>query len=431
MLGSAAQNVIMLSDSVLLYHLGEVEFAAIGFAGVFYIAVAAVGWAFSRGGQIMIARRMGEQNPGAIGHTFHAMFYFELALACLMFAFMRFVAPSLFASFLDHSPEVLKLSLEYLDYRSYGIFFSYTGVSLIALYTGMARTNFILIDTIILAVVNLVLNYGLIFGHFGLPAMGIAGSGLASTIAEMVAFVIFVAWMLRDRDTWRYRIFEVEKPDFPLIKKQLQVSLPVVAQAVVGQGSWVLFFAMVENLGERPLAVSNLVRTVFLCLSIPAWGFASGINTLVSNIIGQGKPELVLPAALKTGWLCWLVTMGISLPVVLFPQTFLYPFFGKADMDASLIEEARPIFFIVLGILTLFSFGGVFVNAVSGTGATKSGLKMQAIVVAIYLGYVWWVTNCTSLSVTWVWFAEVIYWLSMLCLVGWYLASGRWHGTEV
>lgn len=431
MLGSAAQNVIALSDSVLLYHLSESDFAAIGFVGVFYIAIAAMGWGFSRGGQIMIARRMGEQNPEAVGSTFHAMFYFELALAFIMFLFMKLAAPWLFSIALDHSPEVLKKSLEYLHWRSYGIFFSYCGVAIIALYTGIARTTFILVDTIILAVVNLALNYCLIFGKFGFPAMGIAGSGLASTIAEIVAFAIFVIYMLYDRDAWRFRIFHYEKPNFPLIRKQLELSLPVVAQTVLGQGSWVVFFAMVENLGERPLAVSNLARTVFLCLSIPAWGFSSGINTMVSNLLGQGRQELVIKAAMKTGWLCWLVTMAISLPVVFFPKTILYPLFGRADLDMSLMQEAQPIFYVLLGILTLFAFGGVFVNAVSGTGATGTGLKMQAIVVSLYLGYVFWVTHYTQLPLTFVWFGEIIYWLSMLLIVAWYLRSGLWRGRDV
>ena len=73
MLGSAAQNVIALSDAFLLFHRGEVEFAAIGFVGVFYITIAAIGYSFSRGGQIMIARRMGEGRPDKVGHTFHTM----------------------------------------------------------------------------------------------------------------------------------------------------------------------------------------------------------------------------------------------------------------------------------------------------------------------------------------------------------------------
>ena len=59
MLGSAAQNVIALSDSVFLYHLSETDFASIGFVGVFYLVVAAIGYGFSRGGQIMIPRVRG------------------------------------------------------------------------------------------------------------------------------------------------------------------------------------------------------------------------------------------------------------------------------------------------------------------------------------------------------------------------------------
>ncbi|MBC7778004.1 MAG: polysaccharide biosynthesis C-terminal domain-containing protein, partial [Phycisphaerae bacterium] len=223
MLGSAAQNVIALSDAVLLYHKGEVEFAAMGFVGVFYITIAAIGFAFSRGGQIMIARRMGEGKPGAVGHTFHTMLIFELALAAIMWAFMRFGTEWFFQFFLEHSPEVYKKSLEYIHYRSYGVFFSYGGVALIALYTGIARPGIILASTLLLAVVNLVLNYALIFGKFGLPEMGIGGSGLASSIAEGVAFVGFVTYMIFDKKNREQRIFKMPKPDWPMTKQQLRI----------------------------------------------------------------------------------------------------------------------------------------------------------------------------------------------------------------
>jgi Na+-driven multidrug efflux pump len=362
-----------------------------------------------------------------------------------MFLVMQFLAPWIFAQFLNHSPEVLKKSLEYLHFRSFGIFFSYAGLALIALYTGVARTNFVLVDTIILAVVNLLLNYCLIFGKFGFPEMGIAGSGLASTIAEILAFFVFVIYAFWDCEIseklrkktnsnhflWKKSIFRFEFPDFKLIKKLLEISLPVAAQAALGQGSWVVFFAMIENLGERSLAVSNLARTVFLCLSIPAWGYASGVNTLISNLLGQNRPEMVIRAALKTGRLCWVTTMFFALPVVFFPQTLLYPVFGKADLDMSLMVEAQPIFYVLLVVLTLFSFGGVLVNAVSGTGATAAGLKMQILVIGIYLGYVYYITHFTKLPLAAAWFGEAIYWLVMLIVVGFYLWKGNWRVVKI
>jgi putative MATE family efflux protein len=425
MLGSAAQNVIALSDAVLLYHLGEVEFAAIGFVGVFYITIAAIGYSFSRGGQIMIARRMGEGRPEAVGHTFHTMLLFELILALLMWAFMHYGTPWFFQLFLEHSPKIYEKALEYIHYRSYGIFFSYAGVALISLYTGIARPAIILLDTLVLAIVNLVLNYGLIFGAFGLPAMGIGGSGLASSIAEGVAFVIFVVFMVFDRKNRPLRIFTWPEPDWPMTRQQLGISLPVVMQAAVGQGSWVFFFGMVENLGERALAVSNLARTVYLLLSIPLWGFSSGVNTLVSNLIGQGRREDVLSAAWKTGKLCWFVTMVMAIPLLLFPQQMLYPLLGKSDM--SLIGETQPIFYLMLGILTMATFGAVLMNTLSGTGATLLGLRLQFMTVAVYLTYIYIIVNVAHLGLIWVWSSELVYWLFMITLVVYFLRSKRWH----
>lgn len=429
MLGSAAQNVIALSDAVLLYHRGEVEFAAIGFVGVFYITVAAIGFGFSRGGQIMIARRMGEGRPAAVGHVFHTMLLSELSLAVLMWAFMQFATPWFFALFLDHSPAIYAKSLEYIHYRSFGVFFSYAGVAIISLYSGIARTMFILVDTMVLAVINLILNYGLIFGKFGLPEMGIGGSGLASSIAEGVAFTVFAIYMLFDRHNRPLRIFSRPEADWPMAKQQLSLSLPVVAHAAVGQGSWVFFFGMVENLGERALAISNLARTVYLLLSIPLWGFSTGVNTLISNLIGQGRRHDVLAAAWKTGKLCWFSSMLIAVPILFYPGQLLYPLLGKSDM--SLITETQPVFYLLLGLLTMSTFGSVLMNALAGTGATWFGLRLQAISVAFYLSYIYYVTNFTHLNLVWVWGAELLYWALMIVMTLTYLRSERWHALVV
>lgn len=428
MLGSAAQNVIALSDAVLLYHKGETEFAAIGFVGVFYITIAAIGFSFSRGGQIMIARRMGEGKPEAVGHTFHTMLLFEVALSVLLWIFMRYATPWVFRLFLEHSPAVYEKCLEYIQYRAYGVFFSYAGVALIALYTGIARPMIILVDTIVLAIVNLVLNYALIFGAFGCPEMGIGGSGLASSIAEAVAFLVFVAYMIYDKKNRPLKVFTWPQPDWPMTHQQLRISLPVVAHAAVGQGSWIFFFGMVENLGERALAISNLARTVYLMLSIPLWGFSSGVNTLVSNLIGQGRRHEVLAAAWKTAKMCMAVTLVFALPVLLFPQQLLYPLLGKSDM--SLIVDTRNVFYLMLGILTLASIGSVFVNTLSGTGATGFGLLLQTVSVTVYLSYIYYVTNYTTWGVQWVWTGEILYWGIMLLLVVVYLRTSRWHNVH-
>ena len=128
-IGSAAQNVVAMTDSVFLYYRSEDDFAAIGFVAAFYIIVAAVGFGFSRGGQILIALYAGKGKPAQAGKAFYSTVYFELALAGAVFLFMTFGAYWLFASLVD-SDVIFYKSLEYLETRKWGVFASYLGVGL-------------------------------------------------------------------------------------------------------------------------------------------------------------------------------------------------------------------------------------------------------------------------------------------------------------
>lgn len=121
-LGSAGQNIVALSDSAFLYYKSQEDFAAIGFVGVFYLVIAAIGYGFSKGGQVMIARRMGEGKPEEVGRNFFDMLYFELALALVMFLFMQFACPILFKSFVK-SPIIYEKSLEFFKISKLGRLF--------------------------------------------------------------------------------------------------------------------------------------------------------------------------------------------------------------------------------------------------------------------------------------------------------------------
>jgi len=430
MLGSAVQNIVALTDSVFLYYVSETDFAAIGFIGVFYLVIAAVGFGLSKGGQIMIARRMGEKNYVEAGRSFYTLVYFALGLSLVMFLFMQFGAKPFFQLFV-HSQEIIDKSIEYLNPRSYGVFFSYIGMAIIALYTGIAQTKFIVIDTVILAVVNFVLNYGLIYGAWGLPEMGIAGAGLASTIAEGTAFVVFIIYMLRDPALRLLRIFRfpLPKPYLDLVSRMVSISSPVIIQSVLGIGSWFIFFGIVEHMGERELAISNLARIVYLMLSIPCWGYASGINTMVSNFMGMKKRQVVFPIIWKTAKITLVNTMLLAIPILIWPKFFLYPILGKQDL--TLLTESQPILLLLIPILALFSVGGIFLNGLTGTGAAARAMFIQFLSTISYVIYVYVTVEIYHLDLIWVWLADFIYW-SIALFGSWgYLYSRKWWGQTV
>ncbi len=420
MIGSAAQNVLQLSDSIFLYHLSETDFAAIGFVGVFYLTINAIGYGFSKGGQIIIANKSGQQDIEGIRRNFQALGLFVALLAVVMFLFMHFCSPWFFGLFLQNE-EVLKASIEFMEYRSYGVFFSYIGVTLIALYTGIARTKFILVETLLLLIVNGVLNYALIFGKWGLPAMGIAGSALASTIAEAFGALIFIIYLYFDKNVKNLRIFSAPKIEFKLIKDQFRLAAPIVVQNFVGLGSWFVFFAIIEDMGERALAISNLVRIVYLILSIPTWGFSSATNTLVGNLMGQGNYQSILPSMKKTAQVCFAMTMVCALPIILWPETFLYPLLGSSDM--TLIMDAKPTLYVLLIIVMFNSVISIYVNGIAGVGATLTGLRIQVLSAVAYLAGIYLVVDVLQSTLNWAWSTEIIYWVAQLIGVVWFFSK--------
>jgi MATE family multidrug resistance protein len=429
MIGSAVQNGVALSDSIFLLYYSETDFAAIGIVSIFYLIISSIGYGFSKGGQILIARRVGQSNKQGISSAFWSMQVFQLGIATLLFLFLYFISPYFLGLFIKNEI-ILSKCIEYLDWRSWSIFFSYLGLGYIALYTGISRTSFIVIDVVIMMLVNLLLNFLLIFGYWGLPEMGIAGAGLGSAIAEVTAFIIFWIYASTDKkgDAWQLKYFDLEGL-LQKIKAVASVGLPVVVQSIVGLGSWFVFFAFIEKLGERALSITNFSRIIYLALSVPTWGFSSGINTIVSFIIGTGDKSQVIQITRKTAFLAWGVTYLLALPILLFPQFSLQFLFNEDSM--SLLVEATPILRMILVTLIFFSIGGVYYNGLVGTGDTWFGLWIQIICVLLYIIYLYLIIHVFQLPLLYAWTGELFFWVLSLSATIFYLRGGRWKRLEI
>lgn len=189
-LGSVAQNIIALTDTAFLGHLSEVALGAAAIATIFYFAVVMLGWGFGLGTQIVIARRFGEGNYERVGKTFDHALYFLLILAVLLLGFMQIQAPPILKGIVQ-SDAIFQASTDYISVRAWGILFACVNLLFRAFYIGIAKTKVISWSTAFMAIVNIFLDYALIFGEFGLPEMGIKGAALASVIAEACVLVFF------------------------------------------------------------------------------------------------------------------------------------------------------------------------------------------------------------------------------------------------
>ncbi len=425
-LGSVAQNLINFTDTAFLGRVGEVALGAGALGGIFYLAVFMLGLGFGMGEQIIVARRYGEKNLKTIGSVVDHSFLFLLLLAAGAFLVLRFGSLEILRYGVK-SQEVAAATKAFLDYRAFGIFAAFVNVGFRSFYVGLGRTKVITYTTVVLAVVNIVLDYLLIFGKFGFPQMGIAGAALASVIAEYTAavyFMVYTAVTIRFAD---YGLFRFRGLQPAKMQRILKVSFPTMMQQFVSLSVWFVFFLFVEKIGESSLAVSNIIRSIYVLLMIPIWGFATAANTLVSYLIGAGRSREIMRLVFRIVFLCFAGVLVLVSFGLLFPKLLLAIYTN----DGLLIEMGIPVLHVVSVGALLLSVGFILFSAVAGTGKTTVSLAIELTVLTVYLTYTFLVVEHWHGTVTMAWTAEWVYGSLMSLFSFLYLRSGRWKKVRI
>lgn len=425
-LGSLAQNVINVTDTAFLGHVGEVALGASALGGIFYIVIIMLGWGFGIGTQIIVARRNGEMKHKEIGKIIEHALYFLIPLSIVIFLLIRFLSPALLGSVVN-SDNVLEATNLFLKYRIWGIFFAFTNITFRAFYIGIARTKVITWSTAVLAAINVFLDWCLIFGNLGFPEMGIAGAALASVIAEVFTTAFFITYTLIYVPLKKYRLFYFARLSFVLLKKLLNVALPVMLQNFLSIAGWYIFFLMVESMGEHELAISNIIRSIYIVIMIPVFAFAATTNTMVSQAIGEGRSDNVIPIIKK------IVTMSLLsvLALAVFNSVFPHLLLSLYTDNAQLITDSLPVLYVVGGSALFISVGFQVFSGVSGTGNTRISLAIEILVIIVYLITTHLLVNVLNSSITTVWFVEYVYGFSIGILAFFYLRSGKWKEKKL
>lgn len=424
-LGSVAQNLINVTDTAFLGRVGEIELGASALGGMFYFVLFMLALGFGTGTQIIISRRHGEGNSHLIGKTFDHALYFMLPLSLFAFVILYFFSTPILRSVIE-SDNIFEASVQFLKYRMPGIFFAYGQIIFRSFYIGIAKTKVITWSTLVMAGTNIFLDYVLIFGKLGFPEMGLEGAAIASTIAEGVGLLYLVFYVMFHRHHKLFGLFRFETFDKRLFNRNFKLSAPVMVQNFFSLGAWFAFFLIVEKLGENALAVSNIIRSVYVVLMIPIWGFASAANSMVSYLIGMKRVELIQLLLKRILVMCVGGVLVLILMSAIIPGALV-----KLYTDnESLIAMSMPVLKVVNISAIFLASGFVLFNGVMGTGKTNVSFVIEFLVLVAYLLYVTLVVRILGGGITMAWTSEIVYGLLMSGLSLRYLAKGRWkQGT--
>jgi Na+-driven multidrug efflux pump len=257
--------------------------------------------------------------------------------------------------------------------------------------------------------------------------MGIAGAALASVIAEVTGVIFLVVYTMVRIPNEKYRVFKLHRFSRADYTGQIRISLPVMGQHFLSMASWLVFFLLVEKLGERALAVSNIIRSYYVVLMIPIWGLASATSTLVSNLIGQGRKTEVIPLMNKIVRLCFFLVLGIGILGSIFPRQALMVY----TPDQELISASMDVLYVANIAAVALGVAFIIFNALAGTGKTQVSFLIEVVVITLYLVITYILTEGLHANIAMVWTVEIIYGVAMATLSRIYLKYGNWHSIRV
>jgi len=421
MLSGLAMTVILVTDLAFVGRIGEVELGAVGLGGIYYFIFMMAAIGICIGAQIIMARFDGEGRPKLIGPVFDHLLYIMIALAAVLWALYMAVTPTVL-KYIITSDAIYENIIRYLDIRVLGLFPSFIFMAYRAFLTGISTTKAISYASAAMAFANVLFNYLLVFGNWGFPRMELEGAAWASLFAEVLSLVIIMGWISWTGKGKAYDCLRFPRPNFKTIGSILDLGIPVMLQHVVSLCSWLAFFTIIESMGERQLAISNVARSVYSVLMIPLIGISQATQSLVSNLLGQNRPDQLRQLISR------LIKLSLGCSVVLTAINLIEPYLLLRIFtnDPALMDGSVPVIHVLSFTILFFSVAMTLLSSVSGTGATRVALMIEVITLIFYFIFTWMTVKYWHWPLHLVWMAELVYFISIGLLSALYLWSGRW-----
>ena len=398
-----SRTAMMFVDSAMVGRLGATELAAVGLAGILTWTLFSFFQGFLGSVNTFVAQRYGAGDRQGITVAAWQGIYLALGSYLVILLLNLFTGPAF--ALMRPSPEVQRLAGIYTQIRLYGGITVFLSFAMASFLRGVGDTKTPMRIEIVANLVNLLLDYLLIFGKFGCPRLEIVGAAIATLIAGVVAVICYFAVFLSRRSNRAFQTrshFQIDSRD---LRRILRIGLPMGVHNLMDMGSFTVFVALVGRMGDIALAANNAGVTLISTSFMPLYGISMAATTLVGHYIGAGQ----LHNARRSGY------TAIKLGVV---YTFFVAiaFFAVPKFLISLVTPDPEV--IRLGTRVLL-FAALF-QLSDGFGICASGALKGA-------GDTFF-TMCVSIGYAWLLFLPLAY--SLAFLLG-YGVPGAWCGATI
>ncbi|HMN48748.1 MAG TPA: MATE family efflux transporter [Ignavibacteriaceae bacterium] len=374
--GLSTQMVVSLVDSAMVGRLDEATYAlaAMGIGVLATWALVSFFSSLATGTHVIVARRFGQGNFIECGNTLNNSLILSLMIGSLV-ALAGVLLSGPIAHFFASDKTVGDYASQYLFYRFLGIPFFLISVSYRGFFFGISKTKIFMISGILTNLFNVIFNYILIYGSFGMPRMGLAGAGLGSTLATFSDVVFYLIIILLPDYRKKFQNFKHLRFDKEIISGIFKISLPVSFQNVFILLGFLSFVAITGIIGTKEQAATQAIISTLFISFLPLFGFGIAVQTLVGNNLGAGKISLAKLYGFETAKVATIYTIILGIIFISIPQYVLL----IITNDWGIIEMAKSSLRIAGFAQIFYATGVVLANGLQAAGRTVFVMKAEVI----------------------------------------------------
>lgn len=426
MFGMMAEFIVNIINTSFLSRVDGQSMVASGNAGLVYVTVMMVSYGIAGAAQIIIARRDGEKDQQRLAETMWNNFVLIAILHTVIFFVFRFCSSPVFEATVA-SPGITEKMSSFMEIRSLGIFFSILELGFFAYYTGTGKTIPVMFATLAQGLSNFGFDYALIFGHFGFPEMKLEGAAWSTVISDGCSALTYLLFFLFGTKQQEVRKFFRNKINFQNLKELVVLGWPLMGQGFISVGSWVVFFFMIEHMGEGPIEISQTIRSFYYVALTSVLAFGTTSKTIVSKLMAEGKTAEVLPTLKR------IIFCSLACTFLVTHANFFYPYAAVKVVNNNplILDETVLTLRIVSLAMLMFAVSNAFTNMVSGTGATRASFMIEFVAILFYVIMAVLVTIVFPQPIHLVWCIEYVYFSLMIIAAVYYIRKGKWKTIKI
>ncbi|SBV91320.1 MATE efflux family protein [uncultured delta proteobacterium] len=381
---------------------------------------------------VFIAHYVGAGRHKEVGAALWQGLWMTLAGTVLL-AFACLLAGPLF-TWTGHAPAVMAEEITYFRILTLGSAFFLLGSVVSGFFIGRGHTRPVLVANLLGALLNIPLDYALIFGAWGFPELGIAGAGIATVIGWAFCAVILGFGVFTAKNDKEFHVFRAWRVNAELVVRLLRFGGPSGVNLFMEVVGFAWFVLEVGKLGEVPLAASNIAFSVNSLVFMPMLGMNSAVAALVGQAMGAGRPDQAARATYNALHLCLMYMIPMALAFFLFAGPLMDIFRpGDPSVVYAPIRATGIVLIYYIAVYSLVdSCNIVFLGALKGAGDTLAVMLIlggEALFVLILPILAMKTLGVASLHPLWA--ALTVYIMSLALCAFLRFRNGKWRRMRV